>query len=58
MDNLSANNKPCSISVKGRGLSWTSLRTPTDESRNKQCEQAMGDETGGKINEKRTRIRA
>ena len=56
MDNLPPNDEPCSILIKGRGLSWTSLRTPPDQSRNKPCEQAMRDRTSNKVNIKRTRV--
>ena len=56
MESLLPNNKPSSILVQGRGLSWTSLRTPTDRSRNKPSEQTMGNRTANKVNIQGTRV--
>ena len=56
MDSFLLNNKPRSILVQGRGLSWTSLRTPTDRSRNKSSEQTMGKRAGDEVNLQRTRV--
>ena len=56
MKSLLPNNKPSSILVQGRGLSWTSFRTPTDRSRNKPSEQTMGNRTADKVNKQGTRV--
>ena len=56
MDSFLLNNKPRSILVQGRGLSWTSLRTPTDRSRNKSSEQTMENRAADEVNIQRTRV--
>ena len=56
MDSLLPNNKPRSILVQGRGLSWTSIRTPTDRSRNKPSEQTKGNRTADEVNKQGTRV--
>ena len=54
MDSLFPNNEPRSIVEQGRGLSWTSFRTPTDRSRNKPSEQTIGNRTADKVNKQGT----
>ena len=56
MDSFLLNNKPRSILVQGRGLSWTSLWTPMDRSRKEPSEQTMGNRTAEKVNKQGTRV--